>query len=147
MRRSRGKGVHWAYFPQREVSFYRVGFYDNIFGTPRMSIYVELGYPKDAELDEAAIEAARARVLDDLRRVGLVKEHALVSHAHVLLDPAYVHITQDSIADVAAKKRALATAGVFSIGRYGSWTYCSIEDNVVEARALAEAFDAAAGAG
>jgi hypothetical protein len=27
---------------------------------------------------------------------------------------------------------------VYSIGRYGSWTYCSIEDNIVEARALAE---------
>ena len=37
-------------------------------------------------------------------------------------------------------KRGLATRGVHSIGRYGSWTYCSIEDNIVEARALAEAF-------
>jgi hypothetical protein len=27
---------------------------------------------------------------------------------------------------------------VHSIGRYGAWTYCSIEDNIVEARALAE---------
>jgi hypothetical protein len=25
---------------------------------------------------------------------------------------------------------------VYSIGRYGGWTYCSIEDNIVEARAL-----------
>ena len=40
-------------------------------------------------------------------------------------------------ADVEAKKRALATRGVFSIGRYGSWTYCSIEDNMVETRELA----------
>ncbi|MEO0323808.1 MAG: FAD-dependent oxidoreductase, partial [Myxococcota bacterium] len=137
------EGVHWAYFPQREVSFYRVGFYDNIFATPRMSLYAEVGYASDAPLDAAAIEAARLRVLEDLARVGLVQGHELVSHAQVLLDPAYVHITQDSVADVAAKKRALATAGVHSIGRYGSWTYCSIEDNIVEARALAEAFDAA----
>ena len=26
---------------------------------------------------------------------------------------------------------------VFSIGRYGSWTYCSIEENIIEASNLA----------
>jgi hypothetical protein len=26
---------------------------------------------------------------------------------------------------------------VYSVGRYGGWTYCSIEDNIVETRALA----------
>jgi hypothetical protein len=31
---------------------------------------------------------------------------------------------------------------VYSIGRYGGWTYCSIEDNIVEARALAKRFNA-----
>jgi protoporphyrinogen oxidase len=30
----------------------------------------------------------------------------------------------------------LRAHGVHSIGRYGGWTYCSIEDNIVEARAL-----------
>ena len=40
-------GVHWTYYPQRELCFYRAGFYDNIFGTDRMSLYVEIGYPKD----------------------------------------------------------------------------------------------------
>ena len=33
----------------------------------------------------------------------------------------------------------LAGRGVHSLGRYGSWTYCSIEDNMIEARALADA--------
>jgi len=27
---------------------------------------------------------------------------------------------------------------VHTVGRYGGWTYCSIEDNLVETRALAE---------
>jgi hypothetical protein len=31
----------------------------------------------------------------------------------------------------------LATSGIHSAGRYGRWTYCSIEDNLVEARELA----------
>ena len=35
------------------------------------------------------------------------------------------------------KKKLLAEYDIYSIGRYGSWTYCSIEDNVIEARDLA----------
>lgn len=131
--------IHWAYFPQRELSFYRVGFYDNIFGTDRMSLYVEIGYPKDAPVDDGVIERMRGRVLDDLERAGLVQGHELVSSHAVVMDPAYVHITSASLADFAAKRRVLESRGVYSIGRYGGWTYCSIEDNVVEARALADA--------
>src|SRR5690606_25487374 len=46
-------GVHWTYYPQRDVSFYRAGFYDNIFDTPALSMYVELGFPGDEVIDEA----------------------------------------------------------------------------------------------
>ncbi|PIE18189.1 MAG: LPS biosynthesis protein [Proteobacteria bacterium] len=139
------EGIHWIYFAARDVSFYRIGFYDNIFGADRMSLYAEVGYPRDAELTGADIDAARERVLADLRRVGVMSGHTLVAHHHVVLDPAYVHITQRSLADVAAKKRQLALRGVHSVGRYGSWTYCSIEDNIVEARELALAFNALIG--
>ena len=59
------------------------------------------------------------------------------------MDPAYVHITQRSVAAVDRLARVLAANGVWSIGRYGGWTYCSIEDNVLEARALARDFRAA----
>ena len=48
-------------------SFYRVGFYDNIFDTDRLSLYVELGFPKDAVVDVAAM---RERVLADLEARG-----------------------------------------------------------------------------
>ncbi len=130
---------HWVYFPQRDVSFYRVGFYDNIFNTDRMSIYVELGRRTDEVVDEAVAEASLAAVLRDLKRVGFIDDHELVSKHHVVLNPAYVHITQASIADVAKKKAELAAHGVHSLGRYGSWTYCSIEDNIVEARELVAA--------
>jgi hypothetical protein len=54
----------------------------------------------------------------------------------VLMDPAYVHITARSNAEVVRLRALLAQHGVYSIGRYGGWTYCSIEDNIVEARAL-----------
>lgn len=133
------EGIHWAYYPQRDLCFYRLGFYDNIFGTDRMSMYVELGRKADFRSTPEQEKETLQQVLADLRKVGVVKDHELVSHHHVVLDPAYVHITSESNADVERQKRALAMRGVFSVGRYGSWTYCSIEDNILEARALASA--------
>jgi hypothetical protein len=114
-------GVHWVYFPDPARSFYRIGYYDNIFETDRMSLYVELGFARDAAVD---IDAMRARVLDDLRAEGVLTDQRLVaSHARL--------------------KTILQAHGVYPIGRYGGWTYCSIEDNIVEARALCRDFDAA----
>jgi protoporphyrinogen oxidase len=130
---------HWVYYPSRDTVFYRVGFYDNIFDTERMSLYVEIGLPTEAAVD---VEALRERVLADLRREGVVDDHRLVAWHHVVMDPAYVHITRASLAETARLRAALRARGVHSIGRYGGWTYCSIEDNIVEARALAEALRA-----
>ena len=124
---------HWVYYPDRERVFYRIGFYDNIFDTDRMSLYVEIGFPTDAEIDQAAM---RARVLEDLRREGLVTDHQLVAEHSVVMDPAYVHITRASMAEHQRLSALLAARDVHSIGRYGGWTYCSIEDNMVEARKL-----------
>jgi hypothetical protein len=126
--------VHWVYFPQRDVSFYRIGYYDNIFGTDRMSLYVELGY---AAGDTVDIDAARERVLADLAKTGVTNGHKLVAEHSIVLDPAYVHITRGSMALVNQMRGVLAAGGVYSIGRYGGWTYCSIEDNMIEARELA----------
>jgi protoporphyrinogen oxidase len=134
------RDVHWMYFPDRSLVFYRVGWYDNILpprpGAPdRMSLYVEIGAASGAAFD---VDALRARVLDDLRREAIITDHQLVSHHHVVLDPAYVHITRASLAETARLRAELAGHDIHSVGRYGGWTYCSIEDNLIETRALAE---------
>jgi protoporphyrinogen oxidase len=129
-------GTHWMYFPDRARSFYRVGWYDNIFATDRMSLYVEIGAARGAHFD---ISETLARVLADLRAEGIVTDHRLISWHQVILDPGYVHISARSSAETQRTRSALAAHGVFSVGRYGGWTYCSIEDNLVETRDLARA--------
>jgi hypothetical protein len=59
------------------------------------------------------------------------------------MDPAYVHITRASLAEQARLSTVPRQSGVHSLGRYGGWTYCSIEDNIVEARRLAATLEAA----
>lgn len=131
------KDVHWMYYPDREISFYRVGFYDNIFDAERLSLYVELGFAKGAVIDVAAM---REQVLADLKRAGVITDHRLVAEHSVVMDPAYVHITQRSLSEHARITADLRARGVYSIGRYGGWTYCSIEDNIVEAREVVATF-------
>ena len=76
------------------------------------------------------------RVMDDLRRLGIVTDQKLLDYEAVLMNPAYVHINRKGLDAVAFYKQQLALQDIYSIGRYGSWTYCSIEDNILEARGL-----------
>jgi protoporphyrinogen oxidase len=126
--------AHWMYFPERDVRFYRVGFYDNILDDNRMSLYVEIGARADEQLD---IDQERTRVLDDLRKVGIVTTQKLIASHFVVMNPAYVHITEAALAEQRRVLPLLSAKDVYSVGRYGAWTYCSIEDNIVETRALA----------
>jgi protoporphyrinogen oxidase len=131
------KNVHWVYYPSKSTVFYRVGWYDNIFDGDRMSLYVEIGFPKDARIDVAV---TRDRVLADLAREGVITSQRLVAEHSVVLDPAYVHVTRRSLAEHARLRARLRDRGIWPVGRYGGWTYCAIEDNIVEARAVVDSF-------
>lgn len=134
--KGKNKMSHWIYFPEKKYSFYRVGFYDNILNQDRMSLYVELGFSKDEEINP---NEWIGRVLNDLKKADILsEEQILVDFESIIMDPAYVHITDESIQDVNDMKKHLAKNNIYSIGRYGSWTYCSIEDNITEAKTLAE---------
>lgn len=127
---------HWIYYPDKKICFYRVGFYDNILQQDRTSLYVELGFDKNADIDP---DKWLASVLHDLKEVGCITDDMrLVDYQSLIMDPAYVHITEQSQKDVKEKKALLAKYDIYSIGRYGSWTYCSIEDNIKEAKGLSD---------
>ncbi len=97
-------------------------------------LYVEIGYPSGAEVP---VQEKLEQTLAGLKEAGVVTDHQLVSSHNIVLDPAYVHITQESNNLVEELRGVLSTRGVYSIGRYGGWTYCAIEDNMIEARSLA----------
>ena len=127
---------HWIYFPEDKYCFYRVGFYSNILGTDKCSLYVELGFDKEAVIKP---EDYLPRVLHDLQEAQIISaDMKVVDHETIIMNPAYVHVSAEASQYVSAQKEQLEKADVYSIGRYGSWTYCSIEDNIKEAKALAQ---------
>ena len=125
----------WLYIPENKYIFYRVGFYDNIIGQDRMSLYVEIGFAKNEPVGDT--DVLLQRTLDDLHTAGIVTDQHLVAEHHVVMDPAYVHITRRSEADKQERMQQLAEQDIYSIGRYGAWKYCSLEDNIYDAFSLA----------
>ena len=127
--------LHWLYFPEKKYNFYRVGFYDNILDQDRMSIYVEIGFSNQQRID---IDAELKKTLQGLSEVGIVTDHQMVDYCSIVMNPAYVHVSEISERYKQGLFDQYAKYNVYSIGRYGKWTYCSIEDCVLDARALAQ---------
>ena len=129
------RGAHWLYVPQRDAPFYRVGFYDNILGSDRASLYVEIGFPSKTEPD---VREALRNTLEALQKLGIIQPgNDLLDYEVILMDPAYVHLQPGTEEAVRRLRERLSSRGLYSIGRYGAWCYHSIEDCVREAEALA----------
>ena len=123
---------NWIYFPGDEI-FYRVGFYNNIFDSSRMSLYVEIGFPANHQIDE---DELLAKVMQDLKGSGIIKGQQLIAKQFIVMSPAYAHITEKSKSTNSEWCNTWNKEGIYSIGRYGEWTYCSIEDNIKQAKKL-----------
>ncbi len=125
---------HWVYYPGNEI-FYRVGFYNNILLQEKMSLYVEIGMDHEKEINEKDL---LNQILIDLKSVGVIETHKLIDYQMIVMSPAYVHINQKSKKIFKDWCDEYNKENIFSIGRYGSWTYCSIEDNIIEGKKTAE---------
>ena len=126
---------NWIYVPESRYLFYRVGFYDNIIGQNRTSLYVEIGFAQDQPIGD--INNLLKSTLNDLEQAGIINGQRLVAWHYVVMNPAYVHITKQAEIDKAMRMQQLAERGIYSIGRYGEWKDCSLEDNIFDAFQLA----------
>ena len=117
--------------PGPRASFYRVGFYDNI-STP-----MDVALRRD-RLSQTTIRHRgdpRARPGGSRARAHR-RRHQLVAHHDVVLDPAYVHITKQSLAATAQHKAALAAQDIHSAVAMEAGVLLD-RGQLVETRALA----------
>ena len=130
---------HWIYFPQKDINFYRVGFYDNILMSDKLSMYIEIGYEKKSKISEDDIKKQLNLTLQNLKKVGIVEDdNKLVDYSTIVMNPAYVHINSETNKEIKEFEKYLNDNSVYTIGRYGAWTYCSMEDCMISAKELAE---------
>jgi protoporphyrinogen oxidase len=134
--------AHWIYYPEASVPFYRAGSpsaaVPSLAPPGQRSLYVEVSHPRGAP---ASVDDGE--VLAGLRRVGLVgprEEPVLWSKSTV--DCAYVIMDRAYGAARALVLAWLEQQGILSVGRYGAWTYDSMEGAMVQGRAAAERLSA-----
>ena len=126
---------HWFYIPDKSINFYRVGFYDNILDTDKLSMYIEIGYRKE---DDIQIDEQLDLTLKNLQKLGITDNDTMLeAYSTIIMDPAYVHINAQTDKYISEIKEKLKKNNIYSIGRYGAWTYCSMEDCMVAAKNLA----------
>ena len=130
---------HWIYIPSKEDNYYRVGFYNNILNTEKLSMYIEIGYNKNDIISDKEIDKQLSLTLKNLEKDGIISnDMKLVDYSTIVMDPAYVHINSDTVKKIDKVKEKLGKEGIYTIGRYGAWIYNSMEDSMVSAKELAE---------
>lgn len=125
---------HWIYLPEKKYNYYRIGFYNNILNEKKLSMYIEIGFSKDEKID---VEHQLEMTLKNLEENGVVKSNKLVDYETIIMDPAYVHIEKETSEKIKDYMNTISNDWIYSIGRYGAWTYCSMEDAMICAKELA----------
>lgn len=129
---------HWLYVPEEKYPFYRVGIYSN--AVPSMappgcgSLYVELserGPPPNLDTLVPAVCAAlvQAGIVDSAEDI-LFATLREIEYAYVVFDHAYYEA-------LAQLMPFLESHDIYPRGRYGSWTYNSMEDCLMLGRDIA----------
>jgi protoporphyrinogen oxidase len=128
---------HWIYVPEERYPFYRVGIYTN--AVPEMAppgcgaLYVELSDRGERPLADLLPEVAQAlcqagaiAAPDDI----LFAEMRELAYAYVVFDDNYYEAVARLTAFLEARR-------IYPRGRYGSWTYNSMEDCLILGRDIA----------
>jgi len=128
---------HWAYVPDPSIPFYRVGSYSSFsraMAPPgASSLYVELA--SRAEPDVSSLLPAVASHLVDM---GLIASPQRIRFCRArCIDSAYVVFDRHHESAVRTVHTFLATHDIQSTGRYGTWTYASMEDAMLMGRVAA----------
>lgn len=136
------KDWHWIYVPEAKYPFYRVGCYSNFSErmAPRgcANLYVEL-----AERSVPSLDAVLPKVIEGLVEMQLLDSAADIQFARLRhLEHAYVIFDHDHKSTTAKLHEFLREHHVISTGRYGEWTYSSMEDALLSGRhAVQTAFE------
>ncbi len=133
---------HWLYVPSKECNFYRCGFYNNILGTSKLSMYIEIGFNQSDNISQEIIDNQLNETLINLKNMNIIDEDTkLEDYSVIVMDPAYVHINTEVNNKLDDIKRNLNGNDIYTIGRYGAWIYNSMEDSMIVAKELAESLN------
>ena len=133
---------HWVYFPEDKYVFYRVGFpkkfSPNMCPPGTSSTYVEIAY-EPGKMSREKKEELVIRAKNDLIKAKILKkqDEILVSWP-ITIPYAYVIYDRNRDRDLEIIQNYLKDKDIYSVGRYGGWKYSTMEEAILEGKAVAE---------
>lgn len=130
---------HWIYFPESRYPFYRIGFPHN-FSTSMVpsecsSLYGEYAYLKKSDSDVARLQgeaiSAAKKLLNICDEEVVAQKTLHISHAYVIYDA-----WREKNLPIILK--TLSQMNIYSVGRYGEWKYASMQEAVLDGKAIVE---------
>jgi len=134
----RQRRFHWAYLPEARFPFYRAGYYPArqppVCYLER-SIVTETPVPKDQVRRETTATLKQLRMIDVAKDIEFF-DVKIIPVSYVVFDHAWKSLVPPTLA-------ALRRRQIHSIGRYGSWAYTSMSEDVAQALAAARTLNGA----
>lgn len=133
-----GQDLHWAYVPEKQYPFYRIGCYSNFsshMAPPGKScLYVEL-----ATREKIQCESILPQVASGLQDMGIIERPEDIRFARARhIEHAYVVFDHHYFRALEVIHPFLLKHNIISQGRYGAWNYSSMEDALLYGRSAAE---------
>ncbi|MEI6614287.1 MAG: NAD(P)-binding protein [Chrysiogenales bacterium] len=121
----RRRYFHWLYLPETDTPFYRVGYYPVGKLT---TVYLERTVAANEKIDSQ--EICRDMV-QALRKTGMITgPREILFHDLIKIPVSYIVFDKNWPCLVPPALKFMREQRIFSIGRYGSWNYSSMADDI-----------------
>ena len=134
-----GDKKHWIYYPEKQYPFYRAGFYHNFAksNAPKdcSSLYVECAY---RDKSERAVQTKLTAARKDIKKLFGLADKDIATEQILHIKHAYVIYDLWRDRNLQKLLDRLQQEGIYSIGRYGSWMYSSMQEAVLDGKRVAE---------
>lgn len=123
--REKREYFHWVYLPEESSDFYRAGYYP---AHPETACYLERSLNEGEGYD---VEDVRGDVLSLLKNLNMIISEDDIIHMDIRVIPcSYTIFNKNWKNTVPGLLGKLEDNNIYSIGRYGSWNYSSMSDDI-----------------
>ncbi|MEN8152384.1 MAG: NAD(P)-binding protein [Acidobacteriota bacterium] len=121
----RHRKFHWVYLPDKKTPFFRAGYYP---GYKIPTCYMERSLKEGEKADPDELKESAFRLLKELK---MIRSREEVKHVDLKIIPvSYIIFNKKWKRTVPPLLKELENNNIYSIGRYGSWNYTSMSDDI-----------------
>ena len=130
---------HWVYVPEKKYPFYRIGFWHNFskqMAPPGCSsLYGEFAYRNRSR---RWVNHTIKQSLSIVKKLHNLGPSDIATEKILSIPHAYVTYDQWREQNLPQLLQQLKNHGIHSVGRYGAWKYASMQEAVLDGKAVAD---------